>query len=256
MSQILAAPPAAVEAGDDPRIRVFSPAKQSRGIFVVLPGRGDVASHYVRLGERLSFDGYTVVVADAPVADVDVAVRVWNAAVADAARYPVSVLVGVDIAAGFAASAVANAVLDPTALVLAGAVTSDAPPAIAPTDPAAEIQLRTSCPVHREVLAASPAGGFFDGAAVTSWPAPGVPVTIPALILHGESDSLAPVGAVVEQTAQWGNRTVVTVLGGVHDVLNDIHHRTVAAELISFAERLRVDPTAPPVLTRETPVIR
>jgi hypothetical protein len=49
---------------------------------------------------------------------------------------------------------------------------------------------------------------------------------------------------------------VVTVVGGVHDVLNDIHHRTIAAELVSFAERLRVDPTAPEVLTRVTQVTK
>jgi hypothetical protein len=254
MSQILHAPAAAAETGGAPRLRVFSPAKQSRGLFVVLPGRGDVASHYIRLGERLSFDGYTVVVPEAPVTGIDVAVELWTSATSDSVRYPISILIGVDVAAGFAASAVAEGLLSPTALVLAGAVTAAAPTSPT-TDPSTEIQLRTSCPVHREVLATSSATPFFDGGAiVTSWPAPDAPVSIAALIVHGAEDRLAPVEDVVDQTAQWPNRTVVTVVGGVHDVLNDIHHRTIAAELISFAERLRVDPTGPEILTRVTPV--
>jgi pimeloyl-ACP methyl ester carboxylesterase len=264
MSQILAAPVVApvmaAETGDDPHIRVFAPTKQPRGLFVVLPGRGDVASHYVRFGERLSFDGYTVVVSEMPVTDIDVAVRVWNAALAGGVDYPVRILLGVDVAAGFAATAVASGAVAPTALVLAGAATgatpADAAAVDSTVDATAEIQLRTSCPVHRQVLATSSASGFFDGAAVTSWPARDTPIAIPALVLHGAEDRLAPVDDVIEQTTAWGNRTVVTVVGGVHDVLNDIHHRTIAAELVSFAERLRVDPTAPEVLTRVTQVTK
>jgi pimeloyl-ACP methyl ester carboxylesterase len=268
MSQILAAPVVApvvaAESGDDPHVRVFAPTKQPRGLFVVFPGRGDVASHYVRFGERLSFDGYTVVVSEVPVTDVDVAVRVWNAALAGGVDYPVRILLGVDIAAGFAATTVASGAVAPTALVLAGAATGATPADAAAVDSTvdtvvdatAEIQLRTSCPVHRQVLATSSASGFFDAAAVTSWPARETPIAIPALVLHGAEDRLAPVDDVIEQTAAWGNRTVVTVVAGVHDVLNDIHHRTIAAELVSFAERLRIDPTAPEVLTRVTQVTK
>jgi alpha-beta hydrolase superfamily lysophospholipase len=254
MSQILAAPVVDAETGGDPPLRVFAPKKQSRGIFVVLPGRGDNGSHYVRFGERLSFDGYTVVVSEVSITGVDATARVWNAA-HSGAQYPVSILLGVDVAAGFAASAVASGLVAPTALVVAGAVTTVAAAGAPASDSASEIELRTSCPVHREVLAHSSASAFVDGAAVTSWPGREVPIAVPSLILHGAEDRLAPVGGVIDQTAQWRNRTVVTVVDGVHDVLNDIHHRSIAAELISFAERLRVDPTAPVVLNRQTWVI-
>ncbi|MGD6652180.1 hypothetical protein VWW24_22790, partial [Xanthomonas citri pv. citri] len=42
---------------------------------------------------------------------------------------------------------------------------------------------------------------------------------------------------------------VVIVSGGRHDILNDVTHRSVAAEIVQFLERLRT-PGAPHALSR------
>ena len=43
---------------------------------------------------------------------------------------------------------------------------------------------------------------------------------------------------------------LVSITGGRHDVLNDVAHRTVAATIVLFLERLRLGPGLPPIAIR------
>ncbi len=56
---------------------------------------------------------------------------------------------------------------------------------------------------------------------------------------HGEVSRSAPSGGSVIR------RTLVTLVSGRHDVLNDLNHRTVAATVVLFLERLRLGADLP-----------
>ncbi|HEY2206827.1 MAG TPA: alpha/beta hydrolase [Pseudonocardia sp.] len=152
---------------------MWPPEGTSRGTVVVLPGRGEHPGVYRRLGQRLSFDGYTVVATD--------------------------------------------------------------PRGGEPTT--AELAARTGCPVHRRLLDADPMFGWgaLSGGAGT---VPDALPALPTLLLHGEADPVAPIEPVRALAEAHPDATLVAVAGGVHDVLNDRFHRSVAARLVLFAEEV------------------
>ncbi|MDL5160119.1 Rrf2 family transcriptional regulator [Actinomycetospora termitidis] len=206
---------------------VHTPTAASRGTVVVLAGRGEHGGVYDRLGRRLAVDGYTVVV---PAAQDDGSVRAAFDAHPEGAR----ILLGSDCGAvrAWAYAAARPAGVD--ALVLAGLPLGAGEQA---ADREAELDLRTSCPVHRALLSDDPdfAWGALDGAPTT--PPDALP-DVPTLVLHGAADrvaQLAPVQALAHAGAQ---ATLAVVEGGVHDVLNDRFHRSVAARLVLFAEEV------------------
>lgn len=234
---------------------VVEPSTAPRGVVVVLQGRGDAPAHYRRLAERLAVDGYTAVVPlDAAGSAADVA-RIWAGhAGAHAAAEAIRVIVAPDVAARHVAGALASGILDPfpAGVVFAGSATGGG---IAP-DPDggldAELALRSACPVHRGVAQRSDAPPLLADADEPDWPeACASPPGIPALAIHGGADVIAPLDTARRRLAGWADE-LIAVGGGLHDVLNDVHHRSVAAAVVQFLERLRIDAAARPVLTRET----
>jgi alpha-beta hydrolase superfamily lysophospholipase len=71
------------------------------------------------------------------------------------------------------------------------------------------------------------------------------------LILHGTADPITPVAAVRALAARIPQAELATVHGGRHDVLNDAPHRTVAAHVVQWLERLRTGAVDTPILTVE-----
>jgi Rrf2 family protein len=201
-----------------PAPALFVPEAAVRGTVVVLVGRGENPGVYARLGRRLAFDGYAVVVPQTAATDAEI-----TAALADAQG--ARILLGSDSGAVRAwATAVQS---PPDALVLAALPLGEGD---VPADHAAEIAARTACPVHRQVLDADP--DFRWGALGSGVPAiPAEVPDVPTLVLHGEADPIAPVEAV---RSRFG--AVAAVRDGVHDVLNDQFHRIVAARIVTFLE--------------------
>jgi alpha-beta hydrolase superfamily lysophospholipase len=129
----------------------------------------------------------------------------------------------------------------PDAVVLAGLPGRDA--AAADTDWEAELELRTACVVHRGVLTTG------DPAARGSLaeplpdelldPAYGGAVGLPQLILVGDADPLADRAALAATATRLSQARLSVVRGAHHDVLNDVQHRSVAAEVVTFLETLR-----------------
>jgi pimeloyl-ACP methyl ester carboxylesterase len=218
------------------------PAGAPRGTVLVLPGRGDDPAYYSRLATRLAADGYAVDVARDIVSSSDDAVAVWAAQNVEGLR----VVIGVDSSAGFVATALAERAFDPApaGVVFAGAGVPGA--AVGDGD---ELAFRSACPVHRGVVLAAGAEPLAASEVQPTWPAGRS--SIPVLALHGAADPISPVDDVAPLYAGW-NGERVTVAGGLHDVLNDVHHRSVAAEIVSFLERLRLDPSAAPILVKES----
>ncbi|MDN3024164.1 lysophospholipase [Streptomyces sp. S.PB5] len=208
----------------------------ARGTLIVLAGRGEHGGVYERFGRRLGFDAYRVRALGDPTADpavLDEAAKL----LADESLPGPKVLIGSDTGARYAAHLAEEA----DALILVGL----------PTSPWAsgsweeEIEARTACPTHQGRLAADP---DFRRGALDS--APALPalrldqVNVPVLALHGSDDTVSPLETVREVYAGSDVR-LVTFDGGRHDVLNDALHRTAAATVVLFLERLRLSPSLP-----------
>ncbi|MCA1220840.1 alpha/beta hydrolase [Streptomyces sp. 8L] len=228
-----------------------------RGTLLVLPGRGEHPLLYERFGRRLAFDGY--VVHAVPVRPEDAPAEVLAAVRAAAGRDPVApvVLVGSDTGALQALHTAAER--DPAprvdGVVAAGAAPTGSGVAQGPegdSDAAweAELAARTSCPTHRARLSGDEAfvrGGLADPVpeALRAEAAPAVPV----LLLHGDADPVTPVEEARLRARRLPRAELGVVRGGVHDALNDITHRTTAAAVVLWLERLRADGVERPIVT-------
>ncbi|KOV25415.1 hypothetical protein ADK60_22805 [Streptomyces sp. XY431] len=231
-----------------------------RGTVLLLPGRGEHPGVYARFGRRLAFDGYRVVVPAVPAARSalpDLAGQVAEARAVAPPGTPV-VLAGSDTGALLALAAARQAA--PDGLLLVGLPSTVAAPEASDTADGwtDELGARTSCPAHRGLLAADP--DFRPGAlaedvpadlaraaedAVTEGPADGVPVLeLPVLVVHGSADPVSP-PATARRFAGRLAADLVLVADGRHDALNDAAHRSVAAAVVQWLERLRGGPHLP-----------
>ncbi|MDS0135792.1 MULTISPECIES: serine aminopeptidase domain-containing protein [unclassified Amycolatopsis] len=205
-----------------------------RGTVVLLPGRGEHPGLYTRLGTRLAFDGYRVVAVASP---DDVAGELRGNPV------PV-VLLGSDTG-GLAALTLATE-LPVHAVVAAGLPLSAEH--VENSSWESELDARTACPVHRTLLEAD---DRLRRGALLADPA-GVPAVlprVPVLVLHGGVDRVADPKAARALAEMLPAGRFALVEGGRHDVLNDVAHRSVAAEIVQFLEWLRAG-TRGPVLVR------
>jgi pimeloyl-ACP methyl ester carboxylesterase len=107
-----------------------------------------------------------------------------------------------------------------------------------------ELEARTACPNHRGVLTRTAR----KGAIWQSLPSDllGIvasAIPLPVLAIHGKADVLSAVSRAVQVYEAIPRHEIAIVAGGRHDILNDITHRSVAATVILFLERLRLDPS-------------
>ncbi|MFG2375308.1 alpha/beta hydrolase [Streptomyces sp. NPDC048504] len=222
-----------------------------RGTVLVVPGRGETRSTYARFGRRLAADAYRVRVIDAPDLNTEdltaLAARLSEAAEGTAADdgvvHPL-VLVGADSGAAAIAALLGRAAGGgPDAVVLAGL------PGLAPGTAATagtwdeELDVRTSCPAHRGLLTQDPEvrrGSLDDAvpeAVLTA--AYDNEAAVPTLLLVGDADPLADHEALARTAKSLAGARLSVVHGAHHDVLNDLQHRSVAAEVVTFLENLR-----------------
>jgi alpha-beta hydrolase superfamily lysophospholipase len=231
-----------------------------RGTLILIPGRGESPELYERFGRRISSDGYRVHAVADPVADPALATSQVLGVAADVRPY---VLVGSDTGALFAAGLVASGqVTGVDALVLAGLPAPPEPtaaePAVGDAPPAesweAELEARTACPAHRGRLAGQ---GLRRGALYEPVPSGWESladlgrIEQPVLALHGAADPVSALTDARERYAQAPRAELISIAGGVHDVLNDVTHRTVAATIVLFLERLRLGADLSPIAISE-----
>lgn len=246
-------------------------ALRTRGTVIVVPGRGETARTYARFGARLAADAYRVRILAPPdidPADVErsldrLAGRI-NAAVADLeSAGPLVrplVLVGSDSGAAALAALVARAQTSarwwPQAVVVAalpGYGAHDVSRGGAWDD---ELDSRTRCPAHRAALSddAEVHRGTLDDAvpALLLDIAYGSTVDLPHLILTGEFDAYADREALTRAAKALPRARLTAVRGAHHDVLNDLQHRSVAAEVVTFLEALRAESVLVPIINVES----
>jgi len=234
-----------------------SPGPTARGTVVVLVGRGETPEVYERFGRRLAADGYRVVAVgeDHPAPQ----------AVADLlSPLPAPhVVVGSD-AGALAAVRIARAG-HVDAVVLAGIPTSSGEHGLTWQ---AELDARSACSSHQRVLGQATRSSLFaDATAVVAADLTrpdDAALPVPALAVHGAADRISHAEHAVAAYRTLGARQIVLVTDGRHDVLNDVAHRTVAATVVQFLERVRrgadlpdvvVDVTAPDVTVPGTPAL-
>jgi pimeloyl-ACP methyl ester carboxylesterase len=237
------------------------PGPAVRGTVIVLPGRGEHAGVYERLGRRLAFDAYAVYALDVTPQDDPVGLRDRVAAITAQATAPV-VLIGSDTGALHALALVAEGKVDVEGVVLAAIPgPRQATPAAAAASVLSvsggadawerELAARTTCPTHRGKLtedAAFRRGSLFE-------PVPDRLASLPVfdgsdyaeigtvtLVLHGGADPIAPVEQARSLAARLPRAEFAVVPTAPHDVLNDSTHRSVAALIVQWLERLRGGP--------------
>jgi hypothetical protein len=252
-----------------------APGLRVRGTVIVVPGRGETPDTYQRFGARLSYDAYDVAVTEGPESDpaslapflcelsglLSREVARVTEELPDGLVRPL-VLAGSDLAAAGIAALVtsANSSADgstdprpiwwPQGLVLAGLPGYGLRSQAAPGQVGAwdeELDVRTHCPVHRGVLGGD--AGVRRGALAAAVPdellgaAYGSSADVPQLLLAGDADPLADLSALAGLAKCLPAARLAVVHGAHHDVLNDLQHRSVAAEIVSFLEALRNDLT-------------
>ncbi|MDT0158745.1 hypothetical protein Q9R19_14035 [Microbacterium sp. ARD32] len=221
---------------------VFAPAARVRGTLAMVAGRDETAAVYQRFGARLSADGYAVGVFE--VADA-AAATAWLSRQPDAPR----VLVGSDTGASAVLAALTQDDVADAAIV-AGVVLDVER---APTD--AE---RTACPVHLGVLEEQHSGDssrLADADGRSPDPVEALPaladlaaIAVPVLAVHGGADQVSPFPQAASALAAIADVEVIETVGGLHDALNDASHRSVAASIVLWLERLRAGDVHAPVV--------
>ncbi|MFF3830519.1 alpha/beta hydrolase [Streptomyces sp. NPDC002458] len=229
---------------------------RTRGTVLVVPGRGETRATYTRLGRRLAADAYRVRVVGAPDLDADglsgaltrfgdrLAAAAEDAAGDEDGFVRPLVLVGADTGAAAVAALLGrkdapSAVL-PDAVVLAGIPGTAAGPV---GDWEDELDVRTACPAHRGTLTGDT--GIRRGALDEAVPealltaAYGSDIGVPVLLLTGDADPLADREALVRTAKSLPRARLSVVRDAHHDVLNDMQHRSVAAEVVTFLETVR-----------------
>jgi hypothetical protein len=220
-----------------------------RGALVVIPGRGERPAHYERFGRRIAADGYRVHAVTDPTLDPDRTAALVSGQLAGWGSPGLRVLAGSDTGALFAAGLAASGqVPGLDAVILAGLPGPQPKPAITASWED-ELATRTACPAHRARLSAP---GLRRGALYE--PVPGdwaqrgdlSAVPQPILGIHGTDDQVSRLAAARAQYTAAPRAELVSIAGGRHDVLNDLTHRTVAATIVLFLERLRLGAGLPP----------
>lgn len=226
---------AVIAAWDNP------PGPSARGTVIVVPGRGEHPRVYERFGARLAFDAYLVRAVADPTRDEAGVTATVHALLADPDLVWPKVLVGSDAGAAFALSLVATGQAAPAGLILAGLPAGGA---VGTTDWDAELAERTACPTHAGRLSADPdfRRGGLQTPVPSTWLAAGdlSAVTVPVLGLHGTADELSPLREIRERFAAAPTAELISIVDGRHDALNDATHRTAAAMVVLFLERLRL----------------
>lgn len=201
---------------------------------------------------RLGFDAYRVRALGDPTAEPAVLEQAAKL-LADESLPGPKVLVGSDTGARYALQLAAEQTAGVDALILAGLPTG----AWTAGSWEEEAAARTACPTHQGRLTNDP---DFRRGAIGETPEPPEPrldlVRVPVLALHGKDDTVSPLDRAL--SLYDGHPGVQTVVfhSGRHDVLNDALHRTAAATVVLFLERLRLAPAASATSeVRELPLI-
>lgn len=233
MTLISASSSVAVRSFDEPE------GIAARGTLVLLGGRGETPAVYERFGSRIARDAYRVRALGDATAD-----GVREAALAilrDPAAVSPVVLVGSD--AGAAVALEIAAVHEVDAVIVAGLPVR--------AGGGEGIEERTACPAHAGVLARETDQGARDAVLPPELLAVAASaVRVPLLALHGGADAISPVDEALEVYRTAPRAEIHVLVEGRHDALNDATHRSAAATVVLFLERVKASAATAPIIER------
>jgi alpha-beta hydrolase superfamily lysophospholipase len=99
--------------------------------------------------------------------------------------------------------------------------------------------------VQRGTFSAAVPGALLDAAY-------GSTADVPQLLVVGDADPFADREALARAAKALPAARLVVVRGAHHDVLNDLQHRSVAAEVVAFLEALRGETPLRPLVAVES----
>jgi alpha-beta hydrolase superfamily lysophospholipase len=217
-----------------------------RGTVIILTGRGDTVATYGRLGRRLASDAYRVRAIEVDLDDLDATTKRVEKLLADETLPGPRVLLGTDSGAVLAAQLVETLTAD--AAVLAGLVLDST--AAAADSWEEELEARTACPTHRRVITED--ASFARGALARPlpWPEVSLPApTKPVLVLHGSLDPITSVDRAFAAYLGNPHASLHVVVNAHHDALNDLMHRSAAATVVLWLERLKLGADLPVIVS-------
>lgn len=220
----------------------------ARGTLLLLAGRGETPRTYERFGRRLASDGYRVRFLPVEAGEVEGAAAALGTAVAQEDAAGPTVLLGTDAGASVAALLLASGDVPVDAGILVGTLLDGSRTVDGWED---EVAARSACPLHRQVIGADQdfaRGSLGELPADLTRALDLQALRRPTLVLHGSQDPVTPVEAVAAAVAGADEVRLGVVEGGVHDVLNDAAHRSVAATVVLFLESLRLSPSLPAIV--------
>ncbi len=216
-----------------------------RGTLIVLTGRGETTASYGRFGRRLASDAYRIRIVEVSLEDLDGARKQVEALLDDPELPAPRVLVGSDTGATYAVQ-LARELDQVDAAVLAGLALPESVSAVESWEE--ELEARTGCPTHRRIITEdeSFSRGALSQPVPEDWTvgAPGKPV----LVIHGSADPVTPSAAAFEPFRDVKAARLRLVVGGRHDALNDLTHRSVAATVVLFLESLKLGAELPVIV--------
>ena len=89
-----------------------------------------------------------------------------------------------------------------------------------------------------------------DADAAEPLPAPAdlAAIEVPVLAVHGGADAVSPLPQVIAALRTVPDLELLETVDGLHDALNDQSHRSVAASVVLWLERLRGGDTRAPIV--------
>jgi pimeloyl-ACP methyl ester carboxylesterase len=209
-----------------------------RGTVILLGGRGETGATYARFGSRIASDAYRVRTVTGAT-DVASARALVAELLADESLPSPRILIGSDSGAALVLELAAEGIAV-DALVVAGLPTGQPEGTGSWND---ELEARTACPNHQGVLTrTAQQGAIWQPLPSDLLEIVATAISVPVLAVHGGADVLSAVSRAVPVYEAIPRHEIAIVAGGRHDILNDVTHRSVAATVILFLERLRLDP--------------
>ena len=245
-----------------------------RGTLIVAGGRGENARAYARFGRRIAADGYRVRVLGDVTTDLGASVAEVEKLLVDDGLPGPKVIAGSDTGALFGLAVAGRRAAGLDGLILAGLPDISAGTAGQGTSRpgtsrpgtagqgtagqgvgpgldlgwTTEVEARTACPNHQRLLgdgAATPGALLSGQIPIELIEMAGYSTTLPILGVHGGADLISPLDRVRDRYPRGATARLVAIEGGRHDILNDVTHRTVAALVVLFLERLRLGDDLP-----------
>jgi alpha-beta hydrolase superfamily lysophospholipase len=107
---------------------------------------------------------------------------------------------------------------------------------------------RTACPIHLGVLGSAESRTATVAVAQVPASADLAAIAVPVLAFHGSADTVSPISEAGALLSAVPDIELIETVDGLHDALNDQSHRSVAASVVLWLERLRSGDVHAPVV--------